>query len=119
MSPKTIMGCFFIFVVGTMLAALCSGRWLINGEINIFNALASFNTMSVQAGGGWQAPKTLSTYWDALITMFTWDYPYLESTWAIFVKIPLWVISIGVIWGMIQLFVTVIQGLVGFVRNIV
>jgi hypothetical protein len=119
MSPKMIMACFFIFIVGTMLAALCSGRWLIGGEINIFNALASFNTMSVQAGGGWQAPKTLSTYWDGLVTMFTWNYPFLESSWAIFVKIPLWVVSIGVIWGMIQLFVTVIQGLVGFVRNLI
>jgi len=117
MRPQLLMAAFAIFLIGTMLAALTSGRWLINGEISIINALASFNTMSVQAGGVWNAPKTLSTYWDAIATALSWDYPFLESAWAIFIKFPLWIISIGVVWGFIQVAMAIIQGLVGMVRS--
>jgi len=111
------MGAFAIFIIGTLLACLASGRWLLNGEVNIINSLASFNTMQVQAGGVWNAPKTLTDYWNAVITCLTWNYPFLESAWCIFIKIPLWTVSIGVVYGFIQLFVTIIQGLVGIVRS--
>lgn len=117
MRPQLLMGAFLIFILGTLLACLASGRWLADGETDIINALASFNTMSVQAGGVWNAPKTLSTYWDAVVTAFSWNYPFLDYAWAWFIKIPLIVVSIGVIWGFIQVFVTIIQGLVGIVRS--
>jgi hypothetical protein len=119
MSPKYIMAAFAIFIIGTLLSCLCSGVWIGEDQTDIVNALASFNTMEVQAGGGWNAPKTLSTYWDAMITMLSWNYPYLDSSWALFLKIPLWVVSIGVVWGIIQLFVQIIQGLVGLARSLV
>ena len=117
MRPQLLMTAVGIFIVGTLLACIASGRWLLNGETNIINALASFNTMSVQAGGVWNAPKTLATYWDAIITALSWGYPFLDSGWAIFVKIPLWLISMGVVWGLIQVAMTIIQGLVGMVRS--
>jgi hypothetical protein len=107
-----------IFLVGTLLACLASGRWLLDGEMDIIRALASFNTMSVQAGGVWNAPKTLGIYWDAILTAFSWDYPFLESGWTFPIKFILWIVSIGVLWGIIQVFVTIIQGLVGIVRSL-
>lgn len=119
MSPKLLMTAFGIFIIGTILACLCSGIWVGDTEVGIINGLASFNTMSVQAGGGWNAPKSLSTYWNAVATMLSWNYPFLSSSWAIWVKIPLWVVSIGVVWGFIQMFVTIIQGLVSFVRSLI
>jgi len=118
MSPRIMMGAAGIFLFGTILACLCSGRWLLNGEVDIINALASFNSMSVQGGGVWTAPKTLGIYWDAVITCLTWDYPYLESSWAIFVKLPLWLVSLGVVWGLIQVFAMIIQGIVGVARSL-
>jgi len=105
-----------IFIFGTLFACIASGGWLLNGEVNIINALASFNTMSVQAGGIWSVPKTIGTYFDAIITALSWNYPYLSSGWCIFIKIPLWLVSIGTVWGLIQLFITAIQGLVGAAR---
>ena len=119
MRPQMLMGAFGIFIIGTILSCLCSGRWLLSGETDIINALASFNVMSVQAGGVWNAPKTIGTYWDAIITALTWGYPFLDSAWAIFIKIPLWIISIGVVWGLIQVFAMIIQGLVGIVRSLI
>lgn len=118
MSVKMMMSVFAIFILGTILSCLCSGIWFGSDEVDVINALASFNTMSVQAGGVWNAPKTLSTYWDAAVTMFSWNYPYLNYTWAILIKIPLWIVSVGAVWGFIQLFVSIIQGLVSMVRSL-
>lgn len=113
-----LMGAFGIFVIGTMLACISSGRWLLNGETNIFNSLASFNVMSVESGGGWGVAKTVSDYWQGIVTMFTWNYPFLASPWAIIIKIPLWMVSIGTIWGFIELALSAVQGLLGSLRNL-
>ena len=118
MRPQLLMGAVAIFLIGTMLACIASGRWLLNGEVDIVKALASFNTMTVQAGGVWNAPKTIGLYWDAIVTSLSWNYPYLESGWAFPVKFILWIISIGVVWGIIQVFITIIQGLVGIARTL-
>ena len=119
MRPQLLMGAVAIFIIGTVLACVCSGRWLVDGEMNIINALASFNMAGVQTGGVWNVPKTLGTYWDAVITALSWDYPFLDSPWAMFVKIPLWLVSIGVVWGFIEVAMTVVQGLMSAVRSII
>jgi len=106
-----------IFLIGTTLSVVASTGWF-GGEIDVVKALASFNTMSVQAGGVWNAPKTLGTYWNAIVTLFSWNYPYLASPWVFPIKFVLWIISIGVVWGIIQVFVSIIQGLVGIVRSL-
>jgi len=118
MSVKMMMAIFAIFILGQVLSCLCMGIWPGDKQIDIWNTLASFNTMSVQSGGVWNAPKTLGTYWDAAITMLVWDYPFLDYTWAIIIKIPLWIVSVGTVWGFIQLFVSIIQGLVSMVRSL-
>lgn len=113
-----LMGAFGIFFLGTTLSCLASGRWLFNGEINIFNALASFNVMSVEAGGGWGVAKTVGAYWGGIVTALSWDYPYLAASWAIFVKLPLWIVSVGVIWGFIEIAISAVQGIVGSIRSL-
>jgi hypothetical protein len=118
MSVKMIMSAFAIFILGTILSCLCSGIWIGSNEVDVINALASFNTMSVQSGGVWNAPKTLGTYWDAIVTVLSWGYPFLDYTWAIFIKIPLWIVSVGMVWGFIQLFVSIISSLVSMVRSV-
>ena len=119
MRTQTLMAAFGIFMVGTILAVIASGRWRLAGEVGIFNALASFNAVDLQAGGGYAVPKGLALYWDALVTMLTWNYPFLDSAWAIFIKIPLWTISIGVVWGILQMAIGVLSGIVGAIRSAV
>ena len=119
MRPQLLMAAIGIFIFGTIFACIASGRWLLNGETNIINALASFNTISISAGGGWNVPKALMDFFDAIITAFTWSYPYLSDPWAVFVKIPLWLISIGVIWGFIEVASTVVQGVIGSIRSLI
>lgn len=108
-----------IFIIGTILACISSGRWLLNGEIDIINALAGFNAVEFQAGGVWSVPKGIGRYWDATVTALSWNYPFLDYEWAIPIKAILWVISIGVVWGLIQFAVSVIQGLVGAARSLI
>ncbi len=113
------MASLVIFMFGLPLCCIASGRWLLSGETDIIKALASFNVMSVQAGGVWNAPKTLGTYWDAILTAFSWNYPFLSSAWAFPIKFILWIVSCGVIIGLLEIFATIIQGLVGVVRSLI
>lgn len=119
MRPQLLMGAVLIFIFGTIFSVIASGRWLINGEMNIINALASFNTVSFSTAGGWSVIKGMDSFWSAIATAFTWDYPYLADSWAVFVKIPLWVISIGVIYGFIEVCLPVVQGIVGTIRSLI
>lgn len=119
MSPNRLQQAALIFFGGTLLACIASGRWLLNGETNIFNALSSFNTLEIQTAGGWAIPKGIATFFDALITALSWNYPFLSSPWAIFVKIPLWLVSIGTGWGLIEVFLTVVQGIVNSIKSFI
>lgn len=122
MRPHYLITAFGIFVIATMICAIASGRWLVNGEINIFNAISSINAASVQAGGTWDVPKTvggIGGFLDGIVTMLMWDYPFLDSPWALFIKIPLWCVSIGVIWGLIEVGTNAVQGIIGALRSLV
>ena len=119
MRPQLLMGAIGIFIVGTMLACICSGRWLLNGEINIVNALASFHAVQLSVAGATSIPTGISAFWDAIITSLSWDYPYLEAPWCIFIKIPLWLVSIGVVWALVEVFLTVFQGIVSTIRSLI
>jgi hypothetical protein len=110
---------FGVFIIGTILSCLCSGRWLFDGETNIIQAISSFNVVQFSAGGGWGVPKGVLDFIDAIATMLTWGYPFLQSPWAIFVKIPLWCVSISVMWGLIELGTTVVNGIVGVARSVI
>ncbi len=117
MRPQLIITVFGVFIIGTILACIASGRWL-GEEIGIINALASINVASAGVGeAAWSAPKGLVTYWNALITALQWNYPYLSSPWAIFIKFPLWLISLGVVWGFIEVALGLVNGVIGAVRS--
>jgi len=112
------MAAVLIFIVGTMMACIASGRWLLGGEVNIINALASFTSTDTQTGGVWSFIQASPLFIRGIITALAWNYPFLASPWAIFIKIPLWIISIGCIWGLISAAITVASGLTGVIRGI-
>ena len=120
MRPHYFIAAFGIFVIGTMISAIASGRWLVNVEMNIINAITSMNAASVQAGDSWDIPKALGGvggFLDGVVTVLSWRYPFLETPWAIFIKIPLWACSLGVLLGLYQLFMSAIQGVLGALRG--
>lgn len=119
MRPQLLMFCFGVFMIGTMLSAIISGRWLIDDEVSLFNALASFNVAEMQGAGGAGMVKHLKSYWDALVTMLSWKYPYLNNDWGrIFKMVFLFPLSVGVVYGFIQLFVIAMSGVVSAIRSL-
>ena len=117
MRPQLLMFCFGVFIVGTLLSCIISGRWLVNGEINIINSLASFNAVGVQSGG-MSMISTLLSYWDGVVTMLTWNYPYLDNVWGNIFKLFLYIISIGIVYGFIQLFIMALSAVVSAIRSL-
>ena len=118
MGVKEIQGAFLIFILGTVLACLCSGVWM-NNELGIVGTLASFSTLNFSVGGGWSVPTGITAWWDAVVTILTWNYPFLSNSWCMFVKIPLWLVSIGVVWGLIQMAISVLSSIVNAVKTFI
>ena len=119
MRAQLLMGAVLIFIFGTMFSLIASGRWLLNGEMDIFKALSSFNTVTFSSGGGWDVLKGPIDFFNGVATALMWDYPFLSDPWAVIIKFPLWVVSIGVVWGFVEVFVSVVQGVVGTIRNLI
>ena len=119
MRPQHLMTAAFIFMVGTCLSCICSGRWLSNGEYNIINALASFNVVDVTVGGVWTIPKGVTDFFSAIVTALGWQYPYLSSPWCLTFKWFLWLVSIGTVWGIVEAFIWVMNSLVSVARSII
>jgi hypothetical protein len=119
LSAKQIEGVFGIFLIGTLVACIASGRWLMNGEMNIINAINSFHVVNFAAGGGFSVPSGVLSYWNAFVTVMSWNYPYLASPWCLFIKIPLWIVSAGMVIVLIQMAIQVVQGIVGLARSII
>jgi len=116
MNPNRFQQCFLIFAVGTLLACIASGRWLLNGEMNVFNALSSFNTLQFQTSGLFSVPNGIASFFSGVATMFSWNYPFLSSPWAFPVKFLLWVISAGAIVALVQEGKGIIQGAISLFR---
>lgn len=119
--PHFLLLAVGIFLFGTVLMCITSGRWLLNGEINIINALASFENKSF---GDFVAPNTFLAYFNAIVTAISWHYPgtWLDETangWVIFIKMPLWLVSIGVIWALIDVGRVLVQGAASAIRSII
>ena len=119
MSANRLQMAVLVFLIGTMLSCVCSGTWLLGGETNIITALASFNTVQFNFLNSLTIAKPLGQFFSAIITALTWDYPFLGSPWALFIKFPLWLISIGVIWAIVDGFSTILSGITGAVSNLV
>ncbi len=109
-----------IFFFGTVLMCITSGRWLVNGEVNIINALASFTNMKF---GDFINLNTALNWFNAIITAVSWHYPgtWLDEAgngWVIFIKFPLWLCSLAVIWELISVGRQLVQGAASALRSI-
>jgi hypothetical protein len=109
---------FALFLIGTALSCICTGRWLLNGEMNIMRALASFQYTDVSTGGIAQLPSGIPMYFNAFVTAFTWDYPFLSSPWAFPIHFVLMIVTIGAVWCLVEIGIQVAQGIINGVRTI-
>jgi hypothetical protein len=115
---KDIQGAFGIFIVGTMLSLIGSGIWFGSSQIGAINQLAGFSVINLQSLGGFGIPKAALDFFGAIVTMLTWSYPYLDNAFGFVLKLFLYIVSVGVVIGLWQMFIIVAQGAVNFIKNI-
>lgn len=117
--PHLIMFCYGVFILGTLLSLACSARWFEGNEIDPINQLAGFTVVNINSMGGWGVIKPLITFFGALVTMLTWNYPFLEGSWGwIFKAIFLYPVTIGVVLEFIEGSRAVLQGIASTIRSL-
>jgi len=109
-----------IFFFGMVLMCVTSGRWILNGELNIINSLASFENKQF---GDFVSPNIFITFFNAVVTALGWHYPgtWLDETangWVTFVKFPLWLTSLAVLWMLFEAGKALVQGAASALRSI-
>jgi hypothetical protein len=119
MRPQLIMFCFAVSIVGTMYSLIDSGVWFGAKQTNFVNQLAGFGVVNVQVLQNLMIPKAVAEWFNAIVTMISWDYPYLSNPWGTIFKIViLYPCSIGVAVSIWQIFAPVVQGLAGIVKSV-
>ena len=114
------MFCYFVFIVGTLLSLAVCGSWLGTEEVDTVKYLTGYTSLELSAAGAWSIPKQFAGFFThGLPSMLTWNYPFLDSGFgAIFKWVFLYPISIGVVWGLVEVFTPVIQGIFTGIRNL-
>jgi hypothetical protein len=119
MRPQLLMFCFGVFIIGTLLSLAYSGDWLRSEEIDVINQLTSFNVTQISIMGGWSIPQQVTDFFNALVTVLAWQYPFLDNTAGlIFKMIFLYPVTLGCIIAITQLFISVVQGIASVVKSL-
>ena len=109
MTPKFISYLAFIWVICTLMCLIIQGTFFGDIEVNIINQLTGYNTLEL--GGLWGIPRLgigfLTTGFPKLIM---WDYSFLSGGgYSIIKVIMIAVFSTAAVWGLISLFISVLQ----------
>jgi hypothetical protein len=111
MNPKLIMFVSFVFFVGTLCCLIIEGNYFGSGELSIVNALTGFNIIQVSGAGVWSIPKLAWGFLTVGIPkIIFWDYNFFQGGYFIIRLFLIMTLSVGVVWGLIQTFLSVAQG---------
>ena len=97
------------FILGTIISLIIEGVYIGQEQIDVLNELCGYSVLST--GGLMAIPKlAVGFITHGLPKMLLWDYAFFEGPYAMlrFFFIPL---SIAVVWGLIQTFISLAQGL--------
>lgn len=120
MRPKLIMFCYFIFILGTLFSLMIEGTWLGSEEVTFVNQMTGLTSLEIQGAGIWQVPKQIGGFiTNGLPKLITWNYSYLDDGYAALFKwVFLYAISAGVVWGVVLVFIPIVQGLISGIRGL-
>ncbi len=104
---KFIMFIMFAFIGTTLISRFLEGAYFSSTDIEILNQLTVFR--DVQVLGLFSIPTlNLSFFTQGLPHLLMWDYPFFTGTWAM-ARYFLYVLSVGVVWGILIVFVGVLS----------
>lgn len=106
-TAKLIMFMFFGFIGCTLISRILEGAWFSATDVAIMNDLAVFR--DIQILGLFSIPAlNLSFFTEGLPHMLMWDYPFFGGTYELG-RYILYTLSIGVVWGILVVFVGVLS----------
>jgi len=113
------MGAFGVFIIGTFTSMIASGIWVGANEVSVINQLAGIGVINVSSLGGLGLAKSMLTWFSAITTLLGWTYPYLDNAVGLVLKWTiLYPVTIGVVWGIVEIAQSAIQGLAGAIRTL-
>lgn len=114
MNPKIIMFVSFVFLLGSFCCLFIEGDYIGTGEMDLANQLTGYNTLQVSGAGIWSIPKLAWGFMmHGLPKLLFWDYNFFQGGYFIFRLVLIMTLSVGLVWGVIQTFLPVAQGIVG------
>lgn len=112
MSPKILMFVTFVFFIGTLCCLFIEGGYIGAGEVELINSLTGYNTIQVSGAGVWTIPKLA---WGFMIhglpKLLLWDYNFFQGGYFVIRVFLILTLSVGLVWGVIQTFIPVMQGI--------
>ncbi len=106
-TTKLIMFMVFAFIGATFISRILEGAYFASTDIEILNQLTVFRDVEIL--GLFSIPTlNLSFFTQGLPHLLMWDYPFFTGTWAFF-RYFLYVLSVGVVWGILIVFVGVLS----------
>lgn len=110
MSPKYLMFCALVMVVGVLVSLMMGGSYFGATEVSWINDLTVFRTYDVF--NLISLPLLNIRFFTVGIPhLIMWDYAFFGGGYAIF-QWFLYVITIGVVWGLVIAVIAVISNLV-------
>lgn len=108
MTPKFISYLAFVWVICTIMCLVIQGTYFSTTETNIINQLTGYNTLEL--GGLWGIPRlAIGFLTNGFPRLIMWDYSFLTGAYAIIQVILIAVFSTAAVWGIITIFVPVLQ----------
>jgi len=112
MSPKLLMFVVFVFFIGSLCCLFIEGDYIGTDELGLANALTGYDVIEVSGAGIWQIPKLIWGFMThGLPKLLLWDYNFFQGGYFIIRLFYIMTLSVGLVWGVIQTFIGVAQGI--------
>jgi len=117
MSPKLVMFMVFTFVAGSVFCLMMEGAYIGEEEVTIMNELTGYSVIQLSGAGAWAVPKmAMGFLLHGLPKLLMWDYAFFAGEWGIVKWFLCYPISAGVVFGLIMVFISAVQGIFATAR---
>lgn len=107
MNSKFMMYLAYAFIAGTLICLVIEGSAWGASHSTVLNSLKVFKVANIL--GIWQLPTVNVEFFTVGVPkLLLWDYSFLTGGWLYF-KLFLYILSIGAIWGFIEVVLSLIQ----------
>lgn len=106
------MNITFAFFICAFICLIIEGLYFNDWFMGIVNTLTGYNIIEVSGAGVWAIPKLA---WGFLVhgipKLLFWDFSFFYGGWIFFRILLIMTLSVGLVWGIIQTFLPVAQGI--------